>query len=133
MMCKFDIYIKKNFFLKKEYLCSGKSPIVELVSDLDQAFRRAEMLVKEDGRIFMLGGQTLYEQSIDLPECTHVLITNVYSSVPVPCDTFIPKIDPSVFRLATHEELELFLKESVPMGKHSYENFEYEFILYIRK
>jgi dihydrofolate reductase len=50
----------------------------------------------------------------------------------VPCDTFIPKIDPNVFRLASHDELEAFLKENIPQGKHQYENFEYEFVLYVR-
>jgi dihydrofolate reductase len=117
----------------KILICRGESSIVELVTSLDEAFRRAETLVKEDGRIFILGGEDIYRQSILLSECTHVLITNIYSSVPVPCDTFIPKIDPSVFTLASHDELELFLKESVPKGKHIYENFEYEFVLYLRK
>ncbi|KAG2208676.1 hypothetical protein INT47_007775 [Mucor saturninus] len=111
----------------------GTSSIVELVTSLDEAFRRAEALVKGDGRIFMLGGEEIYRQSITLPECTHVLITNIYSSLPVPCDTFIPKIDPSVFKLASHDELELFLKESVPKGKQTHEHFEYEFVLYLRK
>lgn len=106
---------------------------MELATSLDEAFRRAETLVKPNGRIFMLGGEEIYRQSISLPECTHVLITNIYSSLPVPCDTFIPKIDPSVFRLADHDELELFLKESVPKGKHTHEHFEYEFVLYLKR
>lgn len=112
---------------------SGNSPITELVCSLDQALNRADKLVKEDGRIFMLGGEEIYRQSILLPECTHVLITNVYSSTPIPCDTFIPRIDPSVYRLASHNELESFLKQKVPKGMQKHENFEYEFVLYMRK
>lgn len=89
--------------------------------------------MKEDGRIFVLGGEEIYRQSILLPECTHILITDIYSSVPIPCDTFIPKIDPNVFRLASHQELESFIKENTPKGRQQFENFEYEFVLYVKK
>lgn len=104
-----------------------------MVPSLDHAFDLANRIVKEDGRIFILGGEQIYRQSILLPECTHVLITNIHSSKPITCDTFIPKIDPSVFRLATHEELEEFLQESVPKGRQTHEYFQYEFVLHIRK
>jgi dihydrofolate reductase len=79
-----------------------------------------------------LGGEQIYRQSIVLPECTHVLITNIYSSKHIPCDTFIPAIDPKVFRLAGHDELETFLKESIPKGKQTHEHLHYEFVLYLR-
>jgi dihydrofolate reductase len=62
-----------------------------------------------------------------------VLLTNIYSSKPVPCDAFIPKIDPEIFRLATHEELEEFLQTNVPREKQTHENFQYEFVLHVRK
>lgn len=104
-----------------------------MVQSLDDALNLAGRIVKEEGRIFVLGGEQIYRQSILLPECTHVLLTNVYSSKPVPCDTFIPKIDPEVFRLATHEELEEFLQTSVPKGKQAHEHFQYEFVLHIRR
>ncbi|KAI8642040.1 dihydrofolate reductase-like domain-containing protein [Parasitella parasitica] len=108
------------------------SPIAELVPSLDQAFDLASRIVREDGRIFVLGGEQIYRQSILLPECTHVLLTNVYSSKHIPCDTFIPEIDPHVFRLATHEKLEEFLQEEVPKGRQTHEHFQYEFVLYLR-
>lgn len=104
-----------------------------MVPSLDQAFDLANRIVKEDGRIFVLGGEQIYRQSILLPECTHVLLTNIHSSKHVPCDTFIPEIDSEVFRSATHEELEEFLQESVPKGRQTHEHFQYEFVLYIRK
>jgi dihydrofolate reductase len=100
---------------------------------LDEAFERASTLVKENGRVFLLGGDAIYKQSILLPECTHVLITDIYSSKPVPCDAFIPNIDPSVFRLASHDELEAFLKQNIPRGRNQHDHFEYEFVLYVRK
>ncbi|CEP18470.1 hypothetical protein [Parasitella parasitica] len=109
------------------------SPIAELVPSLDQAFDLASRIVKEDGRIFVLGGEQIYRQSILLPECTHVLLTNVYSLKHIPCDRFIPEIDPRVFRLATHEELEEFLREKVPKGRQTHEHFQYEFVLYSRR
>ncbi|KAI8083604.1 dihydrofolate reductase-like domain-containing protein [Thamnidium elegans] len=125
---RYNIVVSRNL----EYDV-GNSPIAELVNSLDEAFDKADIMVKEDGRVFMLGGEELYRQSISLPQCTHILITNIYSSTPIPCDTFIPEIDPSVYQLVSHKELESFLKRKVPKGRQQYENFEYEFVLYVRK
>ncbi|KAL7319829.1 dihydrofolate reductase [Mucor circinelloides] len=125
---RYNVIVSRN----KDYEIEP-SPIAELVPSLDDALDLAGRIVKEEGRIFVLGGEQIYRQSILLPECTHVLLTNVYSSKPVPCDTFIPKIDPEVFRLATHEELEEFLQTSVPKGKQTHEHFQYEFVLHIRR
>lgn len=107
--------------------------MVELANSLAEAFEKANALVKENGRIFVLGGEEIYRQSILLPECTHVLITNVHSSTPITCDTFIPKIDPAIYRLASHEELESFVMENLPKGKQTHENLQYEFVLYIKR
>ncbi|CAO3622581.1 unnamed protein product [Mucor hiemalis] len=110
-----------------------ESPLAELANSLTEAFEKADALVKENGRIFVLGGEEIYRQSILLPGCTHVLLTNVRSSIPIPCDTFIPKIDPAIYRLASHEELESFIMEQVPEGIQTYENFQYELVLYIKR
>lgn len=104
-----------------------------MATSLNEAFEKANVLVKDHGRVFVLGGEEIYRQSIVLPDCTHVLITHIHSSVPIPCDTFIPEIDPDVFEKASHDELESFLKENIPKGRHQHEHFEYEFILYIRR
>lgn len=129
--------IKCNFFF---FFCTlitifyrEASPIAELVANLDEALELASTKVKEDGRIFLLGGEQIYKQGILRPECSHVLITNIHSSKHIECDTFIPKIDPDIFRQATHDELEEFLKENIPKGHQIYEHFTYEFVLHIRK
>ncbi|KAI9473552.1 MAG: dihydrofolate reductase [Benjaminiella poitrasii] len=109
----------------------GTAPIVELATSLEEALQRANELVKKEGRIFILGGEEIYRQS--LLECTHLLITFIYSSKPIVCDRFLPSIDPDLFRLADHAELEAFIQESVPKGKQRHEHFEYEFLLYVRK
>ncbi len=109
-----------------------ESPIAGLTNSLNEAFDKANQLVKEEGRIFVLGGEEIYRQSILLPECTHLLITEVHCSVSISCDTFIPKIDPDLFRLANHQELESFVKENIPKGRQQFQHFEYEFVLYIK-
>lgn len=96
----------------------------------------AQALAKKDTRIFLLGGQKVYERGILLSDCTHILITNIYdhSSTPVLCDVFMPEIDLNMYRLATHDELQEYIQENdIPKGKQRYMDFEYEFLLYVRK
>ncbi|KAI8982126.1 dihydrofolate reductase-like domain-containing protein [Mycotypha africana] len=126
---RYNIIISGN----KDYNV-GVSSNVELTTSLEEAIARAYALSKDDGYIFILGGEEIYRQSLLLPECTHLLITEIHSSTRILCDRFIPEIDPKVFRLAQHEELKTFLKDkNIPFGRQKYQHFEYEFVLYIRK
>lgn len=105
------------------------------MSSLEEAFNQANLLAKEHTRIFLLGGQSVYEKGILLPECSHVLLTYIYdnSSTPIVCDTFFPPVDANTYRLAQHTELEAFLQDNnIPKGRQTYMNFEYEFLLYVR-
>ncbi|CEG71548.1 hypothetical protein RMATCC62417_07264 [Rhizopus microsporus] len=126
---RLNIIISKN----KNYIVH---PDATLASSLEEAFAMAQALAKKDTRIFLLGGQKVYEDGILLSDCTHILITNVYdhSSSPVLCDTFMPEIDLNMYRLATHDELQEYIQENdIPKGKQRHMNFEYEFLLYVRK
>ncbi|KAI8369200.1 dihydrofolate reductase [Choanephora cucurbitarum] len=122
---RFNIVVSKN----PDY----KTPsLTALATSLEEAFELSALKVKANGRVFLLGGEQVYRQSILMPECTHILLTNVYSDIEIVCDAFIPPIDTAVFRLADHEELEAFVEETMPRGKQKYQHFEYEFVLYVR-
>ncbi|KAI8075372.1 dihydrofolate reductase-like domain-containing protein [Gilbertella persicaria] len=132
-MCSVPLLSRYNIVVSRNPTYKITSPIAALTTSLEEAFELASLKVKENGRIFLLGGEQIYRQSILMPECTHVLLTHIYSTKEIPCDAFIPKIDPNVFRLANHDELEAFIQENIPKGRQTYQHFEYEFVLYIRQ
>ncbi|CAO3675563.1 unnamed protein product [Rhizopus stolonifer] len=106
-MCKIPLANRHNIIISR----NKSYPIHEdatLVSSLEEAFSQANLLAKEHTRIFLLGGQSVYEKGIPLPECSHVLLTYIYdnSSTPIVCDTFFPPVDADTYRLAQHTELE---------------------------
>ncbi|OAD80048.1 hypothetical protein PHYBLDRAFT_102050, partial [Phycomyces blakesleeanus NRRL 1555(-)] len=106
---------------------------VSLSNSISQALSDGiEESQKTGGRIFVLGGEKVYEEAMVLPQSTHILLTLIYTKEPIECDTFMPQIDLRIFRLASHEELEAFIQEIVPEGIQSHENLDYEFLLYVR-
>ncbi|KAI9012504.1 dihydrofolate reductase-like domain-containing protein [Phycomyces nitens] len=110
-----------------------KFPNVSLSNSISQALLDGiEKSQKTGGRIFVLGGENVYEEAMILPQSTHILLTIVHAKEPIECDTFMPHIDPGIFRQASHQELEEFVQEIVPEGIQSHENLDYEFLLYVR-
>lgn len=66
-----------------------------------------------------------------MEKCTHLLLTIIHAEIP--CDSFFPEIDETVFRRAMHHELEAFAEEEVPMGRQEWQGLEYEFVMYVRR
>ena len=73
----------------------------------------------------------MYNMAIQNALCSHILLTRVKSKVD--CDTFFPTIKDADYRLASHEELEEFVQQSVPKGVQKHKELEYEFTMFIRK
>ncbi|KAI9249872.1 dihydrofolate reductase-like domain-containing protein [Sporodiniella umbellata] len=136
-MCKIPLANRHNIILSREksYEKKNSHKDATLATTLEEAFNIAANIAKKDTRIFLLGGQSVYEEGICLPGCSHILLTSVRNNSvkPIVCDTFFPNIDNSAYRLASHSELETFLKENnIPKGRQTFKNFEYEFLLYVR-
>lgn len=66
-----------------------------------------------------------------MEKCTHLLLTLIHAEIP--CDSFFPEIDESVYRKAEHHELEAFAEEEVPRGRQEWQGLEYEFVMYVRR
>lgn len=69
--------------------------------------------------------------AIMMENCSHLLLTIIHAEIP--CDSFFPEIDESVFRKADHHELEAFAEEEVPRGRQEWQGLEYEFVMYVRR
>ncbi|KAI8374470.1 dihydrofolate reductase-like domain-containing protein [Radiomyces spectabilis] len=129
---RFNIVVSRN--TAYDVYAKGNFSNVSLASSIHEAIAQATKLQQTtQGRIFLLGGAQIYEQGVQLPECTHVLLTRIYSKEHIMCDAFMPAIDPDHFRVATHDEFQEFVQETVQQGLLSFEKFQYEFCLYIRK
>ncbi|KAF7732492.1 dihydrofolate reductase [Apophysomyces ossiformis] len=122
---RFNIVLSRNPIYRKAVESFSNAAFA---TSLEEALMQADNL---PGRTFILGGSEVYAAALKRPECTHVLLTHVYCD-DIVCDTFMPPIDMSLFQLASHEELEAFVEESVPRGIREHGNTKYEFLLYKR-
>ncbi|KDQ09264.1 hypothetical protein BOTBODRAFT_47681 [Botryobasidium botryosum FD-172 SS1] len=90
-------------------------------------------------RAFLIGGATLYEQALELPETTHILLTRVLSPA-YECDVFLPdfananttKGGKGAWRRAGHAELEEWVGFEVPEGVQEEKGAAYEFQMWVR-
>ncbi|KAI9260133.1 dihydrofolate reductase [Sporodiniella umbellata] len=102
---------------------------LHLVSSLQEALDRVQ--VKENTKVFVIGGAQIYSQAITHPDCEAILLTQIQAKIP--CDAFFPAIDPSLFTLASHQALEAYLNQSVTEGVQHYKNLDFKFTFYKKK
>ncbi|CAO3618738.1 unnamed protein product [Cunninghamella echinulata] len=107
----------------------NNAPNTIIVDSLEKALESYDH--KQHGRVFVIGGAHMYHLAIQNPNCTHILFTKINSNIE--CDTYFPNINENDFRLATHQELETYVEQTVPEGSQSYKDIDFEFSLYIRK
>jgi len=74
---------------------------VFLASSIDDAFRKLSKY-GETGRIFIIGGASLYAQAINHPDCEKIFLTEV--SGEYACDAFFPVIPVGLFSRETVSE-----------------------------
>lgn len=68
---------------------------------------------------YVIGGGEIYAQALKLPQCQTIYKTEILNNIPA--DTYIPEIDPKIFKLET-------------VGKVINDNgIDYQFLKYIRK
>ena len=89
-LCDFDRYHNAGLFDN----CARENYAQSLHSALDKC-------KGTDTKIFVIGGQSLYNEAIGMKECEKIYLTEIDdTSAPLMCDTFFPTV-PSYFRL-TH-------------------------------
>ncbi|KAI7884982.1 dihydrofolate reductase [Mucor mucedo] len=123
---RFNIVVSRNtsYDLK---LAKAENTI--LVDSLEKAFEAVDPI--QHPRTFVIGGAQMYNLAIQHANCSHILLTRIKSKID--CDTFFPKINEDQFRLASHQELENYVQQTVPEGIQKHKELEYEFTLYLKK
>lgn len=117
---------------------------VVIATSIEHGLRAFEQEVSEGrslpaGRAFVIGGSSIYEAALNLPQTKHILLTRVRRDYD--CDTFFPVdlegpgkgVD---WQRKNREELQDFVGEELPEsptkeGEHD-DEVEYEFCLYQR-
>ncbi|KAG2176835.1 hypothetical protein INT44_007499 [Umbelopsis vinacea] len=122
---------RKNIIISRntDYDLQTKDQTVKLVSSVEKAFEVID--ASTTPRIFVIGGAQIYREAIKHANCTSILLTRIRSKVD--CDTFFPEIDDSLYRLASHEELEKFVGEQVAEGIQTHKNLDYQFTMYVKR
>ncbi|TKA74715.1 hypothetical protein B0A49_02414 [Cryomyces minteri] len=88
------------------------------------------------GKVFVIGGNSLYAVALQLPQTKRILLTRVQKEFD--CDTFFPvDIEGEEGRVAgwvrkTREDLGAFVGEEVAEGKVEEQGVVYEFLMYER-
>lgn len=92
------------------------------------------------GRVFVIGGTSIYKKALELPQAAHILLTRIHKDYE--CDTAFPvDLQDSAhsednWQRQSHEDLQYFVDEEVPEGLISEtgggEEVEFEYQLYSR-
>ncbi|KAF1847295.1 uncharacterized protein K460DRAFT_363389 [Cucurbitaria berberidis CBS 394.84] len=119
---------KDNGGVEGPLVCSG---IVDALSRLEQLRRINDENVHVE-RIFVIGGASVYQSALELPQTKRVLLTRIQSEYE--CDTFFP-VDvesSSVWRKVGRDGLKEFTGEDVQDEGVEEKGVKFEFCLYER-
>lgn len=108
------------------------SGIVDALSQLvDPAFTSTKGLEVE--QIFVIGGASIYQTALELPQTKRVLLTKIQEEYE--CDTFFPvNLEETTFwRNASRKELAEYTGEQVQEGGIEEQGVKFEFCMYERE
>ncbi|EME84672.1 uncharacterized protein MYCFIDRAFT_135158 [Pseudocercospora fijiensis CIRAD86] len=105
----------------------GVSDDVVVASDILSGLRSLELSIRDGralpaGRIFVIGGSSIYKSALELPQTNRILLTRIGKEYD--CDTFFPtKLDDaapkaSAWQRADHAALVDFVGEAIEEGPH---------------
>jgi dihydrofolate reductase len=130
---RLNIVITRNAEDFKKSL-GGKSEVEGplVATGIVDALSRLENKPEVD-RIYVIGGASIYQTALELPQTKHVLLTNIRKEYE--CDTFFPVNleESTVWRKASKEELETFTGEKVEDAGIEEQGVKFEFCLFERQ
>ena len=84
-------------------------------------------------RVFVIGGATIYNTALELPQTKRVLLTKIHKEFE--CDTFFPiNLDETtIWRNSSREEVQNFTGEEIQEGGIEEQGVKFEFCMYERE
>jgi len=98
-----------------------RESVDHIFSSLPDALEGVSQL-RNKGQVWIVGGQSIYEEALRLPQCKRVYLTRIDKEFE--CDTFFPEIDESVYRLTDIPE--------VPKDEQEEDGIKYKYTVYER-
>ncbi|CAO3678084.1 unnamed protein product [Rhizopus stolonifer] len=126
MKDRFNIIVSRN--PSYDLQLSETNENVILVQSFEEALEKVDK--EKHSRVFVIGGAQMYQMAVKHADCTDILLTRIKSKIE--CDTFFPEVNEKEYRLASHQELEEYVQDTVPEGIQTHKDLEYEFTLYKR-
>lgn len=99
-----------------------RESVDHIFSSLPDALEGVSQL-RNKGQVWVVGGQSIYEEALRLPQCKRVYLTRIDKEFE--CDTFFPEIDESVYRLTDDVP-------DVPKEEQEEDGIKYRYTVYER-
>ncbi|GJE86148.1 dihydrofolate reductase [Phanerochaete sordida] len=141
---RMNVVISRN----QDYQLQPTSPLTRLSAGLAAALTELESQQSEPektkvNRIFIIGGATLYKETLELSPSSpafvdRVLLTRILSPSFDECDVFLPDFlqaegdTTAKWSRCTHEQLESWVGFEVPRGVQEEKGVQYEFQMWTR-
>jgi dihydrofolate reductase len=104
-----------------------------VASGILDALSQLEHKAQEVDRIYVIGGASIYQTALELPQTKHVLLTKIQEEYE--CDTFFSMNleESAIWRKASRDELRDFTGEEVEEGGVEEKGVRFEFCLFERE
>lgn len=110
---------------QKPLVCSGILDALSKLEDLKSLGQEVEV-----DRIFVIGGASIYQTALELPQTNKVLLTKIHKEYD--CDTFFSvNLEEAAFwKKRSREEVQAFTGEEIAEGGIEEQGVKFEFCLY---
>lgn len=98
-----------------------RESVDHIFSSLPDALEGVSQL-RNKGQVWVVGGQSIYEEALRLPQCKRVYLTKIDKDYE--CDTFFPDLDETIYKLTSDPQ--------VPEEEQEEDGVKYKFTVYER-
>eukprot|EP00002_Diphylleia_rotans_P004063 TRINITY_DN1291_c0_g2_i1.p1 TRINITY_DN1291_c0_g2~~TRINITY_DN1291_c0_g2_i1.p1 ORF type:complete len:486 (-),score=113.17 TRINITY_DN1291_c0_g2_i1:116-1573(-) len=87
-----------NVIISSSLENEARDPNVEVARSFADALELVSLgkYKREVDKVFVIGGAQVYSDALQSPHCKTIYLTKIFADIP--CDTFLPAIDPAVFQ-----------------------------------
>jgi dihydrofolate reductase len=128
---EFASKLEKKTEVEGPMVCSS---VLDAISQLEsQHENKLSNSSMELDKVFVVGGATIYNTALELPQTKRVLLTKIHKEFE--CDTFFPiNLDETtIWRNASREEVQDFTGEEIQEGGIEEQGVKFEFCMYERE
>mmetsp|Transcript_11221 Transcript_11221/g.27589 ORF Transcript_11221/g.27589 Transcript_11221/m.27589 type:complete len:290 (+) Transcript_11221:170-1039(+) len=133
---RINIIVSRNPAYTPEFPETFKGGTVSTAKSLPEALLllKGGKFPNFSGQAFVIGGASLYEEALRLPECKSLYVTRVFAQLEDgQFDRFFPEIDRNIFTLKSTSEKRVSAPKKVRKSSNLLTGLGYQFEVYERK